>query len=149
MATYSLLQPRVSVFPFGLKPYCLNQTECAREGFEKFNRNFGYISGLSRPEAYALKRLFNSYIEYNCPNAMVSKCKHEGDWMVSFDYVTERKPAAPDYKFYFNGELTEYKDWRNLIAAAGGLAQWDRFECQMGDTSEDFEWGLFKAVKKA
>ena len=147
MDTYSLLQPRVSVFPFGLKPYCLHQTECAREGFEKFNRNFGYISGLSRPEAYALKRLLNSCIEYNCPNAMGSKCKHEGDWMVSFDYVTERKPTAPAYKFYLNGELTEYKDWRNLIATAGGLDQWDRFDCQMGDTSEDFAWGLFKAVK--
>ena len=149
MATYSLLQPRVSVFPLGLKPYCLCQMESTREGFENLDCNFGYIRGLSRPEAYALKRLFNSCVEYNCANASVRKCKHGGEeWSISFDYVTERNHTAPAYKFYLNGELTEYKDWRNIIATAGGLAHWDRFECQMGDTSEYFEWGFFKAVKE-
>lgn len=146
MEQYRFLTPTVSKFPFGLKPYCLNQTEATMKGMENFNRCFGYISGLSRQEAYAVKRLLNSCLEYNCINARVGKCKHGGDWMVSFDYTTERKPA-PGRKFYINGELTEYKDWRNLIAAAGGLAQWDRFDCQMGDTSEDFEWSRFKAVK--
>lgn len=45
------------------------------------------------------------------------------------------------------GKTDELKGWRNSIAVAGGLAQWDRFDCQMGDTSEDFEWAFYKAVK--
>lgn len=146
MEQYRFLTPTVSKFPFGLKPYCLNQTEATMKGMENFNRCFGYISGLRRQEAYAVKHLLNSCLEYNCINARVGKCKYDGDWTVSFDYVTERKPA-PYRKFYINGELTEYKDWRNSIAVAGGLAQWDRFDCQMGDTSEDFEWAFYKAVK--
>lgn len=146
MAEWKFLTARVSAFPFGLKPYCLHQMASTREGFEKFDRCYGYFSNLSRPEAYALKRLLNSCPEYNCTNARVSKSKKGGTWMVSMDYLVEHKEPH-GRQFFYHGERMDYPDWRNKIAWCGGLAQWDRFDCQMGDTSEDFEWAGFKAVK--